>query len=104
MKDAAYLAENLRVSQDHNAVLRPRERNVQPPRVVEETDALVLVAPDAAEDDVVFLTALERVDACDLDLLVEVFLERAVVLHVVDDVRPLAFVRSDDTDLAGDNA
>ena len=104
MKDAAYLAENLRISQDHNAVLRPRERNVQPPRVVEETNSLVLVAPDAAEDDVVLLPPLERVDAGNLDLLLQVLFQGPVELHVVHDVRSLSLVRGDDPDLARHDA
>lgn len=65
---------------------------------------MVLVAPDARDDDVVLLATLECVDAGDLDLLVKLLLERAVELHVAGDVRALAFVRSDDTDLARQNA
>jgi len=61
----------------------------------------VLVTPDTTEDDVVLLPSLEGIDGRDLDLLVEFLLERSVELHVVDDVRPLTLVGSDDSDLVG---
>jgi len=64
----------------------------------------VLVAANAAHDDVVLLAALERVDRGDLDLLVQVLLERAVELHVRHDVRALTLVRRDDADLAREDA
>lgn len=64
----------------------------------------MLVTPDTTEDDVVLLSPLEGIDGRDLDLLVELLLERSVKLHVVDDVRSLAFVGSDDTDLVGEDS
>ena len=97
------LAENLRVSQNHNAILGTRERDVQPPRVIQETDSLMFVAPDTTENDVVLLPSLERIDASDFYLLVEILLKGTVELHVVDDVRALALVGGDDADLAGDD-
>lgn len=98
------LAEDLGVAKDDQAVLGASEGDVEPTRVVEESDALVLVASDARDDDVVLLATLERVDARDLDLLVELLLERAVELHVARDVGPLALVRRDDADLAREDA
>jgi len=60
----------------------------------------MLVAPNTAEDDVIFLSALECVDAGDFDFFVQILLQRTVKLHVVDDVGPLSFVRCNDTNLA----
>lgn len=98
------LAQDLGVAEDDETVLGPSKGDVETPRIVEESNSLVLVAPDARDDDVVLLATLECVDAGDLDLLVKLLLERAVELHVAGDVRALAFVRSDDTDLARQNA
>jgi hypothetical protein len=98
------LAQDLGVTEDNDTVFRPRQRNVQPPRVAQEPDALMLVASDAGEDDVVLLSPLERIDARDLDVLVEFLLERAVELHVVNEIRPLPFVRRDDSDLVREDA
>ena len=97
------LAENLRVSQNHNAILGTRERDVQPTWVIKEADSLMLVAPHAAENDVVLLSALERVDAGDFYLLVKVLLEGAIELHIGDDIRSLTLVGCDDSDLARHN-
>lgn len=97
----AYLAQNLGITEYNHTVLRTGQGDVQTPRVVQETDTLVFVAPNTTEDDVVLLTTLERVDRGHLDLLVQVFLQRTVVLHVVDDIGALSFVRGDDTDLSG---
>ena len=66
------LAQDLRIPKDDDAILCPRKSNVQPPGVVQETDSLMLVAPNAAQDDVVFLSSLKRVDACHFDVLVQV--------------------------------
>lgn len=59
----------------------------------------MFVASDTTQDDIIFLSTLEGVNARDFDLLVQVFLQGAVVLHVVDDIRPLTFVRRNDTNL-----
>ena len=64
----------------------------------------MLVAPDATQNDVVLLSSLKRVDTRYFDILVQVLLQRAAELHVTDDVRPLAFVRSNDSDLTRDHA
>ncbi|KAI0093765.1 hypothetical protein BDY19DRAFT_273397 [Irpex rosettiformis] len=64
----------------------------------------MLIASHAAEDNVVLLTTLECVHTCNLNFLVEVLLQSAVELHVVDDVRPLPLIRCDDTNLAWYNA
>ncbi len=64
----------------------------------------MLVAPDTAENNVVLLSSLEGVNTCDFDLLVQILLHCAVELHIIDDVRPLAFVGSDDANLLRRNA
>ena len=97
------LAEDLRVTKDHDTIIGPRQCNVQPPWVVEETDALMLVAAHAAQDNIVLLATLERIHAGHFDLLVQILLERAIELHIVDDVGSLPFIWRDDPDLARDD-
>ncbi len=96
-----HLAQDFRIANDDDTESRPSHGNVQPPRVVQEPNALVLVGPDARENDEVLLPPLEGVHAGHLDLLVHLHVQRALVLHVVDDVRALALVRRDDADLLG---
>ena len=64
----------------------------------------MFVASDTAENNVVLLSSLEGVNTCDFDLLVQVLLHCAVELHIIDHVRPLAFVGSDDANLLRCNA
>ena len=64
----------------------------------------MFIAPHATEDDVVFLTTLEGIHGSHLYLLVEVFLQRTIVLHIIDDVRTLSFVRGHNAYLARNNA
>lgn len=94
-----YLAQDLWISQNHASVFSTSQCDVESTRIVQETDSLVVVASDTAEDDVVLLSSLERIDAGHLDVLVKLLLERAVKLHVCGDVGPLPFVRCDDTNL-----
>ena len=98
------LAQDLRIPKDDNAVLRPRQGNIQPPGIIQEPDSLMLVAPDTTQDDVILLPPLERVDARHFDLLVQILPQGTVELHVADDVRPLAFVWGNDTNLIWHNA
>ena len=63
----------------------------------------MFVAPDTAEDNVILLTTLERIHGSHLYLLVEVLLQRTIVLHIVHDVGTLSFVRRHNADLAGYN-
>ena len=81
-------------------LLGSRERHVQASRVVEEADALVIVGAHTRQDDEVLLASLEGVHAGHLDLLVELLMQRARVLHVLDEVGALALVGRDDADLA----
>ena len=64
------LAQDLRIPKDDDAILCPRKSNIQPPGVVQETNSLMLITPDATQDDVVLLPSLERVDARYFDVLV----------------------------------
>ena|SRR5271170_1270363 len=64
----------------------------------------MLVAPNTAEDNVVLLPTLKRIHARYLDFFVQVFLQRAIELHVIHDIRPLAFIRSYNADLAGNDS
>jgi hypothetical protein len=61
----------------------------------------MFVASDAAEDDIILLTTLERINTSYFNLLVQIFLERTVELHIVDDIRPLALIRGDNANLVG---
>lgn len=103
-RHSTYLAQHFRIAQDDDTILRSRESDVQTPRIVQEADTLMLIAPDAAKDDVVLLSTLERIHASNFNLLVEVLLQGSVELHVVHDVRALSFVWGDNADLAGDNS
>lgn len=63
----------------------------------------MFVAPDAAQDDVVLLSSLEGINTGYFDIFVQILLERAVELHIVDYVGSLALVRCHDTDLIWNN-
>jgi len=60
-----------RITEDDQAIFSPRQRHIQSPWVIEETNTLGLVRSDAREEDEVFLSTLEGVDWCDFDLFVE---------------------------------
>lgn len=98
-KEQAYLAQNLRVSEDNDTVFGPCKRDVQPPGITQESDPLMFIAPDATKNNVILLATLEGINASDLDLFVELFLEGSIELHVGDDIGALAFIRCDDPDL-----
>lgn len=103
LSDVAYLAQNLWIPENDNAVLGTSESDVEASRIVQETDSLVLVAPNTAEDDIILFSALERVHAGNFNLLIQVFLQRAIKLHIVDDVGTLSFVWRNDTNLRRNN-
>jgi len=98
------LAQDFRVTKNDNTILRASESDIQSTRVVQETDALMLVTPDTAKDDIILFSALECVYTGHFDLFVEVLLEGAVELHIIDDIRALSFVWRDDTNLGRNNA
>ena len=68
-------------------------------RVVQEADALAIVAAHARQQDVVLLAALERVHQRHLDLVAHRLLERAASRHVRQYVLPLALLRRHHADL-----
>lgn len=45
------------------------ESHVQSARIVEETDSLVFIGSDTRQDDEIFLSALEGINAGNLNLL-----------------------------------
>ena len=100
MSPLTHLAEHFRIAENNHSVFRTRESDVQPPRVIQKSDSLVFIAPDAAEDNVVFLATLKSIHRCHLYLLVKVLLQLTVVLHVVDDVGTLSLVRRHNANLA----
>lgn len=99
----AYLAQDLGIAQYNDSIFRTGQGDVQTSRIVQESNSLMLVAPDAAENDIVLLPSLEGVDARDLDFLVQIFLERPIKLHIIDDVGALPLVRCNDTNLGRNN-
>jgi hypothetical protein len=104
MSPLTHLAEHFRIAENNHSVFRTRESDVQPPRVIQKSNSLVFIAPDAAEDNVVFLATLKCVHGCHLYFLVKVLLQRTIVLHIVDNVRALSLVRRHNTNLARYNA
>jgi hypothetical protein len=89
-----YLAKYFRITENDHSVFCARESDVQPPRIIQKANSLVFVAPDTTEDNVVLL------HGGNLYLLVEVLLQRTIVLHIVHDIRTLSFVGRHNADLA----
>ena len=63
----------------------------------------MLISADTRQDNNVLLAALESIDTSNLDLLVDLLMKRAAVLHVLDEIGALALIGRDDTDLVGLN-
>jgi len=59
----------------------------------------MLVTPDTAQNDIVLLSSLEGIYTGHFDILVQVFLERSIKLHVVDNIGTLTLVGCYDADL-----
>ncbi len=102
-QQSAYLAQDLGIAKDNNAILGTRECDVQTPGIIQETYSLVLITPDTAQNDVILLSSLECINAGYFNLLVQIFLEGAVELHKVDDVGALTLIRGNDADLGRNN-
>ena len=98
-----YLAQNLRITQYYDTILGTSECNVQSSRIIQEPNALMFVAPDTAQNDIVFLPSLEGIDASHLNLLVQVLLQGTIELHIIDNIGALTFVRRDDSNLTRNN-
>lgn len=99
-----YLAEDLGIAQNYQAVLGTSESDVESSRIVEETNSLVLVGAHARDNDVVLFTTLERIYTGDFDFFVKLLLQRSVELHEAYDVGSLPFVRRNDANLTWKNA
>ena len=95
------LRQHLRVTYDYDAVFSASQCHVQSSGIVQESDALVFVRSHARHDYYVLLSALERVDAGHLDLLVQLRVQGPLILHVLHQVGSLTLVRSDHADLFG---
>ena len=65
-----HLAQNLGVTENDDTILRTSQSDVETPWIIQETNALVLVAPHTAEDDIILFTTLESVDASHFNFLV----------------------------------
>jgi hypothetical protein len=87
------------VAKDYKTVLGTRQSDIQSSGIVQESNSLMLIAPDTTEDNVILFTTLKSIDAGNFDLLVEILAITAILLHSTDNVRALTFVRSDDSNL-----
>lgn len=96
--------EHLGIAQHNHTVLGTSQGDVETARVVQEANALMLVAANTAHDDEVLLTTLEGVDRADLNLIVKLSAQGASSAHVIHDKDALAFIRGDDTDLIGSDS
>ena len=65
-----HLAQNLGVTENDDTILRTSQSDVETPWIIQETNALVLVAPHTAEDDIILFATLESVDASHFNFLV----------------------------------
>lgn len=63
------LGQHFRIANDNNAVTGPRQSHVQAARIVQETDALVLVRTYARHDDEIFLSPLKSIHASNFNIL-----------------------------------
>lgn len=77
------------------------ESDVEASRIVQESDALVVVGSYARQHDDVLLSSLKRVDGCNFDFVVRRRTERTGRDHVTTDVGSLSLVGRDHADLAG---
>lgn len=93
-----YLGQKTGIAKYDQSILGTSECNIESPRVAQESDTLMFVASDTTENNVLLFSALESIDTCYLDLLVEFFAQRAMRLHILHQIRSLAFVWCDDTD------
>jgi hypothetical protein len=67
---STHLAQDLRIAKYDDSILCTCESDIQTTGIIEETDSLMLVASDTAENNVVLLSSLEGINTCDFDLLV----------------------------------
>lgn len=95
------LAEDFGIAQDNGTEFRSCKGDVESAGVVQESDALMIVASYAAENDVVLFSTLEGIHAGHFYLLVQFFFQGTVKLHVGCNIGSLTFVWGDDTDLTG---
>jgi hypothetical protein len=85
-------------------ILCMSQSQVQTTRTIQEADALVFVASDAAQNNIILLSSLESIDTGHLDILIQLLLERPVKLRIVDNIGTLTLVWCDHADLVGHDA
>lgn len=93
-------AQNFGVAKDDDTIFRTRESDVETSGIVQETNALMLITSNAAENNVILLSSLESVHTGHFDFFIKILLERTIELHIVHNVGTLAFVWRNNTDLA----
>mmetsp|Transcript_81322 Transcript_81322/g.136075 ORF Transcript_81322/g.136075 Transcript_81322/m.136075 type:complete len:496 (-) Transcript_81322:2259-3746(-) len=89
------LGEHFGIPDEHQTTAGPCKCHIQPPRIIEKPNALMIIGPDKGKNDELLLTALERIHRRHFNLLVQLRAEGPVALHVIDNIRPLAFIRGD---------
>lgn len=95
------LGQHFRVANYYHSIFGSSESDIQTSWIVQETNTLMLISADTRQDNNVLLAALKSIDTSDLDLLVDLLVKRAAVLHVLDEIGALALIGRDDTDLVG---
>lgn len=98
------LVEYFCVSEDDHAIFCSGYCHVQPTRIFEETYAWTFVGSHTRDYYVVLLTALVTINRGYLNFFVVIRVfggDLSVLLEIVDDVSPLALIRSDDSNLLG---
>ena len=93
------LGQDLSVPKDDKPIFGTSESNVKSSRIVKESNSRGLIAPDAWEENEIFLSALETVDGGHFNFFVELWVKLAMSLHVVHYESSLAFVRCNDANL-----
>mmetsp|Transcript_1632 Transcript_1632/g.4614 ORF Transcript_1632/g.4614 Transcript_1632/m.4614 type:complete len:387 (+) Transcript_1632:158-1318(+) len=93
------LGQHARVAEQDQTVPRACESDVQPPRIAQEANTLVLVRPHTAQNNHVLLAALERVHGRHLHVFISRGRQRPRTFQVMAHVGPLAFIRRDHAQL-----
>ena len=88
-----------RVTKNNKTIFSSRESNVQSSWIIQKTDPLVIITSHATEDNVIFLTSLESIDARNFNFLIEILAIAAILLHGTNHIRTLTLIRSDNSNL-----
>ena len=70
-----HFAQDLGVTENHDTIFSARESNIQAPRIIQESYSLMFIAPNAAQNDVILFSSLERIDTGYFNFLVKILLK-----------------------------